>query len=115
MSNNSRAIFFAINRVKHNLQHILMNYILPHKLLYYTLIKKCITYIMHAWSSRNTNNWKFYTKLALRIINNKGYRSHTDSLIQSKILQIIDVFKLHVSLFILTLNIMYYLSRLEML
>ena len=38
-------------------------------------------------------------KCAIRIINNKGYRSHTDLFKSQNILQIVDVYKLHVSLF----------------
>ena len=43
---------------------------------------------------------KNLTKPALRIINKKGHRSHTDPLFKSKtILKIVDVFKLQASLF----------------
>ena len=39
-------------------------------------------------------------KLAVRIINNKRYRSHTDPIFKSEnILKIADIHKLHVSLF----------------
>ena len=89
----SRAIF-AINRVKH---------ILPHKSLkslYYTLIHSHITYGIQAWGNGNTKKLDILQKRALRIINKKGYRSHTEPLYKSaKILKIVDVFKLQASLF----------------
>jgi hypothetical protein len=88
----SRAIF-AINRVKH---------ILPHKSLkslYYTLIHSHITYGIQAWGNGNKKKLDILQKRALRIINKKGYRSHTDPLFKSaKILKIVDVFKLQASL-----------------
>ena len=86
----SRAIF-AINKVKQ---------IIPHKALkslYYTLIHSHIMYAVQAWG-----NGKLATlqKRAIRIINNEGYRSHIDPIFKPQnILKIVDVYKLHVSLF----------------
>lgn len=89
----SRAIF-AINRVK---------YFLPYKSLkslYYVLIHSHITYGIQAWGNGNTKKIEILQKRALRIINKKGYRSHTDPLFKSdKILKVSDVYKLQVSLF----------------
>ena len=48
---------------------------------------------------------RHFTKRALRIINKKGYRSHTDPLYKSaKILKIVDLFKLQASLFMYDLE-----------
>ena len=57
---------------------------------------------MGQWGNGNTIN-KLVTlqKHAIRIINNKGYRNHTDPIYKfQNIRKIVDVYKLHVSLFI---------------
>ena len=85
-----------------------MKHVLPHKSLkslYYTLIHSHITYGIHAWGNGNTKKLDILQKRALRIINKKGYRSHTDLLCKSaKILKIVDVFKLQASLFLYDLE-----------
>ena len=90
----SRAIF-AINRLKHFLPHNAL------KTLYYTLIQSHLTYGVQAWGNGSTViKLQTLQKRALRIINNKRYRSHTDPLFKSEnILKITDIHKLHVSLF----------------
>ena len=90
----SRAIF-AINRLKHFLPHNAL------KTLYYTLIQSNLTYGVQAWGNGNTViQLQTLQKRALRIINNKIYRSHTDPIFKSKkIIKITDIHKLHVSLF----------------
>ena len=90
----SRAIF-AINRLKHFLPHNAL------KTLYYTLIQSHLTYGVQAWGNGNTViKLQTLQKRALRIINNKRYRSHTDPIFKSEnILKITDIHKLHVSLF----------------
>ena len=42
---------------------------------------------------------RYLQKRALRIINNKGYKSHTDPLFKLEIRNFVDVFKLQASLF----------------
>ena len=57
---------------------------------------------MGQWGNGNTIS-KLVTlqKHAIRIINNKGYKNNTDPLLKSQnILKIVDVYKLHVSLFV---------------
>ena len=90
----SRAIF-AINRLKHFLPHNAL------KTLYYTLIQSHLTYGVQAWGNGSTViKLQTLQKRALRIINNKRYRSHTDPIFKSEnILKITDIHKLHVSLF----------------
>jgi len=73
----SRAIF-AINRVTH---------VLPHKslkLLYYTLVHSHIAYGIQALGNGNTKKLEILHKRALRIINKKGYSSHTDPYLSLK-------------------------------
>ena len=80
-----------------------MKHFIPHKTLkslYYTLIDSHITYVIQAWGNGNTRKLDILQKRALRIINNKGYRSHTDPIFKSeKILKVSDVYNLQVSLF----------------
>ena len=76
----------AINRVKHFIPHKAL------KSLYYTLINSHITHGIQAWGNGNTRKLEILQKLALRIINNKEYRSHTDPIFKSeKILKVLDV------------------------
>ena len=86
----------------------MVKHILPHKSLkslYYTLIHSHITYGIQAWGTGNTKKLDILQKRALRIINKKGYRSHTDPLYKSaKTLKIVDVFKLQASLFMYDLE-----------
>ena len=90
----SRAIF-AINRLKHFLPHNAV------KTLYNTLIQSHLTYGVQAWGIGNTViKLQTLQKRALRIINNKRYRSHIDPIFKSKnILKTTENHKLHVSLF----------------
>ena len=89
----ARAIF-AISRVKHFIPHKAL------KSLYYTLIHSHIAFGIQAWGNGNTRKLEILQKRSLRIINNKGYRSHTDPIFKSeKILKVLDVYKLQVSLF----------------
>ena len=82
-----------------------MKHIIPPKALkslYYTLINSHIEYGVQAWGNRNTIISKLVTlqKRAIRIINNRGYRSHTDPIFKSQnVLKIVDVHRLYVSLF----------------
>ena len=81
----ARAIF-AINRVKHFIPHKAL------KSLYYTLIHNHITYGIHAWGNGHTRKLDILQKRALRIINNKGYWSHTNPIFKSEnILKVSDV------------------------
>ena len=86
---------FAINRTKHILPHEAL------KTLYFVLIQSHLTYGIHAWG--NTifiNQILKLQKRAVRLINKKEYRAHTDPLFKSEnILKIDDLHKLHVSLF----------------
>ena len=73
-----RAIF-EINRLKHFLPYNAL------KTLYYTLIQIHLTYGVHAWGNGNTViKLQTLQKRALRIINNKRYRSHTDPIFKSE-------------------------------
>ena len=55
----------------------------------------------HGEGHRTLNNSTRYRKKALRIINNRSYRSHTDPLFKrDHILKIHDIYKLHCILFI---------------
>ena len=86
----------------------MVKHILPHKSLkslYYNLIHSHITYDIQAWGNGNTKKLYILQKRALRILNKKGYRSHTDPLFKcAKILKIVDVFKLQASLFMYDLE-----------
>ena len=55
---------------------------------------------MGQWGNGNTiSKLATLQKHAIRIINNKGYRNHTDPIFKSQnILKIVDIYKLHVSL-----------------
>ena len=74
----SRALF-AINR---------LNFFGPHnalKTLYYTLIQSHLTYGIQAWGNGNTvKRLQTLQKRAVRIINNKRYRSHTGPIFKSE-------------------------------
>ena len=77
---------------------------MPHnvlKTLHYTLIQSHLTYGVQAWGNGNiVIKLQTLLKRALRIINNKGYRSHTDPIFRSEnILKITDIHNVHVSLF----------------
>ena len=77
---------------------------MPHnalKKLYYTLIQSHLTYGIQAWGNGNTvKKLQTLQKRAVRITNNKRYRSHTGPIFKSEnILKIADIHKLHVSLF----------------
>ena len=76
---------------------------MPHnalKAIYYTLIQSDLTYGVQAWGNGNiVIKLQTLQKRALRIINNKRYRGHTDPIfISENILKITDIHKLHVSL-----------------
>ena len=86
---------FAINRVKH---------ILPLKALkslYFALIQSRLQYCIAVWGNSNhVQKLLLIQKRAIRIINNKNYRHHTDPLFKAnKILKITDLYKYHVSSF----------------
>ena len=88
----SRCIF-AINRVTH---------ILPHKALkslYFALIQSRLQYCIAAWGNSNhVQQLLLIQKRAIRIINNKNYRHHTDPLFKAnQILKNTDLYKYHVS------------------
>ena len=87
----ARAIFL-INRLKHFIPHKAL------KSLHYTLIH--ITYGIQCTSMGQWKHKEILQKRALRIINNRGYSSHIDPIFKSEqILKILDIYKLHVSLF----------------
>ena len=93
-SSMSRCIF-AINRVKH---------ILPLKALkslYFALIQSRLQYCIAVWGNSNhVQKLLLIQKRAIRIINNKTYRHHTDPLFKAnQILKITDLYKYHVSSF----------------
>jgi len=55
------------------------------KTAYYTLIQSHLTYGVQAWGNGNTvRNLQTLQKRAVRIINNKRYRSHTDPIFKSE-------------------------------
>jgi hypothetical protein len=98
-SKMSRAIF-VINRIKH---------ILPHDALtslYYALIHSQISYGLSAWGNGATAQRIFLLqKRAIRIINKKKYRSHTEPLFKSNnILKLDDMYKQQVALFMYDLQ-----------
>ena len=91
---------FAINRVKH---------ILPlnaHKSLYFALIQSRLQYCIAAWGNSNrVQKLLLIHKRAIRIINTKNYRHHTDPLFKAnQILKITDLYKYHVSSFMYDLH-----------
>ena len=65
-----------------------------------------MTYGIHAWgNSISITKLGVLQKRVIRIINKKGYRSHTDPIFKSEsILKISDLYKLHVSLFMFDLQ-----------
>ena len=65
-----------------------------------------MTYGIHAWGNASSIAKLFVLqKRAIRIINNKKYRTHTEPLFKSEnILKITDLYKLHVSLFMFDLQ-----------
>ena len=69
--------------------------------LYYTLIQSHLTDGIQARGNGNTvKKLKTLQKRAVRIINNKRYRSHTDPIFKSEnILKMADIHKFHISLF----------------
>ena len=81
-----------------------MKHFISHKALqslYYALIHSHVTYVIQAWGNGNTRKLKISQQRALRIINNRGYRSHANPIFKSeKILKVLDVYKLQVLLFI---------------
>ena len=85
---------FAIKRVKS---------VVPHKaiqILYISLIHSRIQYGIEAWGNAN-NISKLFIKQnkAIRVVNNKSYRCHTDPLFKkNSILKVSDLFQLRVVL-----------------
>ena len=69
---SSKIAIFAINRVKHCIPHKAF------KSLYCALMHIHITYGIKAWGNGNTRKLEILQKRALRIINNKGYMTHSD-------------------------------------
>ena len=86
---------FAINRVKHILP---LNAL---KSLYFALIQSRLQYCIAVWgNSNNVQKLQLIQKRAIRIINNKNCRHHTDPLFKAnQILKITDMYKYHVSSF----------------
>lgn len=90
----SRSIYM-INRVKHFMPKPAL------KLLYYTLVESHINYGLPVWgNSIHINNLVNLQKRAVRVINKKSYRSHTDPIYKSlEILKVQDLYELNVLLF----------------
>ena len=83
---------FAINRVK---------YLLPYaalRSLYFCLIHSRLQYAIEAWGNSNSlHKLQRVQKRAIRVINNKKFRHHTDPLFKrNNILKVSDLYKLHV-------------------
>ncbi len=77
---------------------------MPHsalKSLYYTLIHSNLIYGILVWgNSSAVSNLFTLQKRAIRIINHKKYRAHTEPLFKiNKILKLTDLYKFHVILF----------------
>ncbi len=91
----SRSIF-ALNKVKNIFPHDIL------KTLYYSLIQSHIVYGLQAWGNTNAiNQIENLQKRAIRIINRRAYRSHTDPLFRNEnILKITDLYKLQCCLFV---------------
>ena len=91
----SRSIF-ALNKVKNIFPHDIM------KTLYYSLIHSHIMYGFLAWgNAKALNQIAIMQKRAIRIINRKAYRSHTDPLFRSEnILKVNDLYTLQCGLFV---------------
>ena len=78
-----------------------MKHILPLKALkslYVALIQSCLQYYITAWGNSNhVKKLLLIQKRAMRIINNKNYRHHTDPHFKAnQILKITDLYKYHV-------------------
>ena len=86
---------YAINRAKNHLPHFALN------MLYITLIQRQLQYGISAWGDSSSISHIFkIQKTALRIINNKPFRAHTEPLFKNnKLLKIEDIYKLNVLLF----------------
>ena len=91
----SRSIF-ALNRVKHIFPHDIM------KCLYFSLVHSHIMYGILVWgNAKSIQRIEILQKRAIRIINNKSYRAHTEPLFKSNnILTVRDLYKQQVCLFI---------------
>jgi len=91
----SRSIF-ALNRVKHIFPFDIM------KSLYFSLVHCHITYGIIAWgNSKSIRKIEILQKRAVRIINNKPYRAHTEPLFKlNNILTVKDIYKHQVCLFV---------------
>ena len=81
-----------------------MKHILPLKALkslYFALIQSRLQYCIAVWGNSNhVQKVLLIQKRAIRIINNKNYRHHTDPLFKAnQILKITDLYKYHVSSF----------------
>ena len=93
-ANISKSIF-AINRVKKFLPHAAL------KSVYFALIHSRMQYGIEAWgNAKDLHKLFIVQKRAIRVINNKHYRYHTDPLFKTdKIIKIYDLYLLHVSSF----------------
>ena len=71
------------------------------KSLYFALIQSRLQYCIAVWGNSNhVQKVLLIQKQAIRIINNKNYRHHTDPLFKAnKFLKITDLYKYHVSSF----------------
>ena len=83
---------FAINRVK---------YILPYaalRSLYFSLVHSRLQYGIEAWGNSNSiHKLPRIQKRAIRVINNKDYRHHTDPLFKrNNIMKVKDLYQLQV-------------------
>ena len=91
----SRAIY-AINRAKNFLPHNAL------KTLYISLVQSQIQYGIEAWGNATTQIKHLLTlqKRAIRVINNKRYRSHTDPLFKNnQLLKVQDIYKVQTCTF----------------
>ena len=88
-------MIYAINRAQIFLTYKAL------KPLFLTLVQRHVQYGAIAWgNSTNNNQILLLQKRAIRVINNKPYRAHTDPLFKSnKLLKINDIYKLQTSLF----------------
>ncbi len=88
-------ILFTLNKIKNILPHSAL------KSLYFTLIHCNLIYGLIVWGNSSSVSKLFLIqKRAIRIINKKSYRAHTDHLFKSEqILKLQDLYKLHVLLF----------------
>ena len=87
---------YAINKVKNFLPHETL------KSLYFSLIQSHLIYGIQIWGNSLSIGKVFkLQKRALRIINRKGYRAHTDPLFHTNnLLKVTDIYRLHSALFI---------------